>query len=104
MRSSPLTEVRSYAVAERFSPALPIIIPWANTPEDLYYCGGLVKRRRNILAWVGFAIVLLSFLSYVPFFALFPATRDVPWANYLLFAIGAGLLGIGLKRAFSDPE
>jgi len=63
-----------------------------------------VKRRRNILAWVGFAIVLLSFLSYVPFFALFPATRDVPWANYLLFAIGAGLLGIGLKRAFSDPE
>ncbi|HEY1336655.1 MAG TPA: hypothetical protein VGF59_04060 [Bryobacteraceae bacterium] len=37
-------------------------------------------------------------------FALFPETRDIPWANYLLFAVGGVLLAIGVKRAFGDPE
>ena len=61
-----------------------------------------MKRRRNILNWAGFAIVLIAFLSYVPVFAMFPATRDVPWANYLLFLTGGALLAIGVKRAFGD--
>jgi len=61
-----------------------------------------LKRRRNILNWAGFAIVLIAFVSYIPFFALFPATRDIPWANYLLFVIGGALLAVGLKRAFRD--
>jgi hypothetical protein len=63
-----------------------------------------LKRRRNILSWAGFAIVLGAFLSYIPFFALFPATRDIPWANYLLFLIGGALLAAGVRRAFRDPE
>jgi len=63
-----------------------------------------VKRRRNILNWVGFAIVLVALVSYIPFFALFPLTRDIPWANYLLFLIGGALLAIGVKRAYRDPE
>jgi hypothetical protein len=63
-----------------------------------------LKRRRNILPWVGFAIVLVALVSYVPFFALFPATRDLPWANYLLFLIGGVLLAVGVRRAFREPE
>ena len=63
-----------------------------------------MKRRRNILNWAGFAVILVAFVSYVPFFALFPATRDVPWANYLLFLIGSALIAVGVRRAFRDPE
>ena len=63
-----------------------------------------MKRRRNILNWAGFAVILVAFVSYIPFFALFPATRDVPWANYLLFLIGGALIAVGVRRAFHDPE
>ena len=63
-----------------------------------------MKRRWNILNWAGFAVVLAGFLSYTEFFALFPATRDVPWVNYLLFLIGGALLVVGVRRAFRDPE
>jgi hypothetical protein len=31
-------------------------------------------------------------------------TRDVPWVNYLLFLVGGFLLGVGIMRAFRDPE
>ena len=63
-----------------------------------------MKRRRNIWSWAGFAVVLAALVSYLPFFAIFPATRDIPWANYLLFLIGGALLAIGVRRAFHDPE
>jgi hypothetical protein len=63
-----------------------------------------VKRRRNILIWAGFAVILAALLSYIPFFALFASTRDVPWANYLLFLIGSTLIAVGVRRAFRDPE
>jgi hypothetical protein len=63
-----------------------------------------VQRRRNFLNWAGFAIVFVAFASYLPFFALFPATRDIPWANYLLFLIGGALIAVGVRRAFRDPE
>ncbi len=46
----------------------------------------------------------MALLSYVPVFALFPVTRDVPWVNYLLFLAGLLLLGAGLRRAFREPE
>ncbi|HVW87405.1 MAG TPA: hypothetical protein VHB50_22115, partial [Bryobacteraceae bacterium] len=61
-----------------------------------------MKRRRNFFNWAGFAIVLIALVSYVPFFAVFPATRDIPWANYLLFLAGGVLLAAGLRRAFRD--
>jgi hypothetical protein len=63
-----------------------------------------MQPRRNNLIWAGFTLVLLALVSYVPFFALFPITRDVPWVNYLLFLSGGFLLGIGIKRAFRQPE
>ncbi|MGI8990023.1 MAG: hypothetical protein ACR2I2_10620 [Bryobacteraceae bacterium] len=63
-----------------------------------------MKRRWNGWVWTGFGVTLLSFLSYIPFFIRFPATRDFPWVNLLLFAAGGYLLGMGLKRAFSQPD
>ena len=63
-----------------------------------------MKRRRNILNGAGFAVILVAFVSYIPFFALFPSTRDVPWANYLLFLIGGALIAVGVRRAFRDSE
>jgi hypothetical protein len=63
-----------------------------------------MERRWNISIWIGFAIVIAAAASYLPLFAVFPLTRDVPWANYLLFLAGGGLLAFGLRRAFRDPE
>ena len=64
----------------------------------------VTKRRPNLLIWVGFAVVLLAFPSYFLFFALFPITRDIPWANCLLFIAGASLLAVGLMRAYRSPQ
>jgi len=80
--------------------------PFENPRPDTNYTWDEVrglKRRRNILSWAGFAVVLVAFASYVPFFALFPATRDIPWATYSLFLIGGALLAAGVRRAFRDP-
>jgi hypothetical protein len=63
-----------------------------------------VKRHWNVSIWAGFAIVIVALVSYIPIFALFPVTRDIPWANYLLFLLGDGLLAVGVRRAFRDPE
>jgi hypothetical protein len=63
-----------------------------------------VKRRWNISIWAGFVIVLVALASYIPLFTLFPITRDVPWANYLLFLLGGALIAVGVRRAFRDPE
>ena len=54
--------------------------------------------------WIGFAIVLIALVSYVPLFALFPSTRDIPWANYLLFLLGGAVLGAGVQRAFRHSD
>jgi hypothetical protein len=63
-----------------------------------------MKRRHNILLWVGFVLVLLAVLTYIPIFVVFAVTRDVPSANYLLFLAGGVLLALGLRRAFGQPE
>ncbi len=63
-----------------------------------------MKRRWNIPIWAGFAIVIAALATYIPIFVPFPVTRDVPWANYLLFLAGGLLLAVGLRRAFRDPE
>lgn len=62
-----------------------------------------MKRSWNWSLWLGFVFVLAGFLSYT-FFVQFPITRDMPWANFLLLAIGAFLLAIGLKRASGQPD
>jgi hypothetical protein len=62
-----------------------------------------MKRRWNWPIWVGFAVVVAGLFSY-GFFVRFPTTRDFPWANLLLFGIGAVLLIVGLFRAFGRPQ
>ena len=52
---------------------------------------------------VGFVVAVGGLFSY-EFFAEFPMTRDFPWANLLLFGIGAALLLVGLFRAFGRPQ
>ncbi len=77
-------------------------------PEDLPPNTGAAdaaaKRRANApLAW-GFLLSLVAFLSYIPVFAKYPTTRDVPWVNFLLFALGLVFLFVGLRRAFGQPN
>ncbi len=63
-----------------------------------------VKRRANAPLWWGFLLSLIAFLSYIPVFAKYPVTRDVPWVNFLLFALGLVFLFVGLRRAFARPS
>jgi hypothetical protein len=62
------------------------------------------ERRWNWPLWAGFLFCLLGFASYPFVFAKFPITRDIPWANYLLFGTGVVLLFVGLKRAFQQSQ
>src|SRR5438046_10256170 len=61
------------------------------------------KKSWNLSLWIGFLFALAGFLSYT-FFAQFPITRDFPWANLLLFAVGGVLLVLGLFRGFGKPR
>ena len=62
-----------------------------------------MKRKWNWPIWVGFVVALGGLFSY-GFFVRYPLTRDFPWANLLLFGIGAALLIFGLFRAFGRPQ
>jgi hypothetical protein len=61
-----------------------------------------MKRRWNWMLWVGFLVVVAALFSY-EIFVRFPITRDFPWANLSLFAIGGILLVMGLVRAYGQP-
>src|SRR5436309_13250524 len=63
-----------------------------------------MATQRNFLPLAGFLVCLLGFFSYFFVFVRFPVTRDVPWANWLLFAVGLALAGAGIARAFRRPE
>jgi hypothetical protein len=63
-----------------------------------------MRRSWNSWIWAGFTVTLVAAISYVPIFVRFPATRDVPWVNLLLFLLGGWLLTAGLKRAYGDSE
>jgi hypothetical protein len=62
-----------------------------------------MKRKWNWPIWVGFVVAVGGLFSY-EYFAQFPITRDFPWANLLLFSVGAILLSLGLVRAFGRPH
>jgi hypothetical protein len=62
-----------------------------------------MKRKWNWPIWIGFFFIVGGLFSY-GLFARFPITRDFPWANFLLFGIGAVLLIVGLFRAFGRPQ
>ncbi|HEV7394937.1 MAG TPA: hypothetical protein VGN86_00385 [Pyrinomonadaceae bacterium] len=60
-------------------------------------------RKINWPLWLGFLLSVFAFLSYPLIFVRFPAMRDFPWANLILFVISAILLFLGLRRSLS-PE
>ncbi len=62
-----------------------------------------MRRKWNWPIWVGFVVAVAGLFSY-EFFAQFPITRDFPWANFLLFGVGAALLIVGLFRAFGRSQ
>jgi hypothetical protein len=62
-----------------------------------------MKRSWNWPLWMGFLLTTAGLFSYA-FLAQFPVTRDFPWANFLMFAIGGLLLAVGLMRAFGKPQ
>ena len=64
----------------------------------------MMRPRHNVMVWVGFGAALVGFFSYIPIFALFPATRDVAWVNILLFLLAGCLLAGGISRAFRHPD
>lgn len=61
-------------------------------------------RRINWPLWVGFLLTLAAFLSFTTVFVYYPATRDFPWANLLLFLIAAGLVFLGVRRGFAPDR
>ena len=63
-----------------------------------------MKRNWNWPLHGALLLAVVSFASYFTIFAMFPVTRDVPWLNLLLFALALAMLGIGLRRAYGQPE
>ena len=55
----------------------------------------------NWAIWAGFVLSIFAFLSYPLIFVNWVVTRDFPWANLFLFAVAAGLLFAGVRRAFA---
>lgn len=63
-----------------------------------------MSRQRNFLPLAGLLVCATAFVSYFLLFSQFPLTRDVPWASWLLFALGLALAGAGVRRAYRQPE
>lgn len=63
-----------------------------------------MKRSWNPGLWAGFVLVFAGIVSYPLFFARFPVTRDLPWANLLIIAFALLLMGIGVGLAFGKPD
>jgi hypothetical protein len=61
-------------------------------------------RKINWQLWAGFLLTLIAAFSYPALFVQFPATRDFPWVNLLVFGIALVLLLLGLRRAFSRTQ
>ena len=61
----------------------------------------MTTRRFNWPLWVGFVLTLAAFMTYFSVFVWFPATRDFPWANLLIFLIAVVLLVMGVRRGFA---
>jgi len=60
--------------------------------------------RFNWVIWAGFLLSLFALLSYPFLFVRWPATRDFPWANLLLFALAVVLVFLGVLRAFGPDR
>jgi hypothetical protein len=60
------------------------------------------SKKFNWQIWAGFLLSLAASLSYPLVFVRWPITRDFPWATLLLYGVAAGLLVVGVKRAFAS--
>jgi hypothetical protein len=58
-------------------------------------------QKLNWQIWTGFLLSVFALVSYPLIFVRWPATRDFPWANLMLFAIAAVLVFVGVRRAFA---
>jgi hypothetical protein len=65
---------------------------------------GGVKRKWNWRIWTGLLTSVVALFSYLFVFSRYPLTRDVPWANFLLFAASGVLLFGGIRRAYREPQ
>ena len=63
-----------------------------------------MKRSWNWLVWIGTLVVIAGVISYPTYFVRFPALRDFPSANLLIIAVGLILVGVGVARAFRQPD
>jgi hypothetical protein len=63
-----------------------------------------MKRRWNLLLWAGFAIILAAIPAYFVYFVRFQNTRELPWVNFLLFALAVAMLWVGIRRAYKWPQ
>ena len=79
---------------------MPDTLPENTNAPDPAAPPSATKRRPNAPLWIGFLLSVFAFLSYIPIFAKYPSTRDMPWANFLIFALGLIFLFLGLRRAF----
>jgi hypothetical protein len=61
------------------------------------------KQNWNWRIWAGFLLAVAAVLSYGLIFLKFPVTRNFPWVSWLLFAVAAWLLGIGVRLARREP-
>lgn len=81
---------------------MPDSLPANANPPDAAAPPSGTKRRPNAPLWIGFLVCVFAFLSYIPIFVRYPSTRDMPWANFLIFAVGLVFLFVGLRRAFAQ--
>lgn len=58
-----------------------------------------MSRPRNWPLWAGLVLSIVAFITYPTIFVRWVLTRDVPWANFLLFAFALALLFLGVRRA-----
>jgi len=61
-------------------------------------------QKLNWQIWTGFLLSVFALVSYPLIFVRWPATRDFPWANLVLFAIAAVLVFVGVRRAFAPDR
>lgn len=61
-------------------------------------------RNLNWQLWAGLLLSIFAFISYPLIFVNWPATRDVPWVNLLLFVAAVVLLAVGVVRSFGPQQ
>jgi|HubBroStandDraft_5_1064220.scaffolds.fasta_scaffold08263_1 hypothetical protein len=63
-----------------------------------------MKRSWNWRIWAGALVVIAGVVGYQVYCVRVPALRDRPWLNLPIILVGLVMIGVGLKRAFQQPE